>query len=86
MLLKLDTSGAIDFSWSFWTLFNLFLMDSAEKILLKYVNNIISRVNSRSSIQLDPKFGKNILFKFLIGDTLDSYSMVKKWISIYQPF
>jgi hypothetical protein len=57
MLLKLDTSGAIYF-YSFWTLFNLFLMDSAAKILLKYVKDIISRGTSRSSIQLEPKFGK----------------------------
>ncbi len=77
MLLKLDTSSAIDF-YSFWTLFNLFLMDSAAKILLKYIKNIISRGNSTSSIQLDPKFGKKILFKFLIPDTLGFYSMEKK--------
>ncbi len=59
------------------TLFNVFLMDSAAKILLKYVKNNSSRGNSRSSIQLDPKFDKKILFKFLIADTLGSYSMVK---------
>ncbi len=58
MLLKLDTYGAIYFLQSFWTLFNLFLMDSAAKILLKYVKNIISRGISTSSIQLDPKFGQ----------------------------
>jgi hypothetical protein len=30
-------------------------MDSAAKILLKYVKNIITRGNSRSSIQLEQK-------------------------------
>ncbi len=35
-------------------------MDSPAKILFKYVKNIISKGNSRSSIQLDPKFGKKI--------------------------
>ncbi len=64
LLLKLDTSGAIDFFWSFWTFFNLFLMDSAAKILLKYVKNIISRGNSRSSIQLDLKFGRKFCSNF----------------------
>ncbi len=58
MLLKLNTSGAIYFLESFRTLFNLFLMDSAAKILLKYGKNIISRDNSRSCIQVDPKFSE----------------------------
>ncbi len=53
-------------------------MDSTAKILLKYVKSIISRGNSTSSIQLDPKFGKKLLFKFLIADTFGSYSMGKK--------
>ncbi len=53
----------------FFDPFNLFLMDSAAKMLLKYVKNIISSGNSTSSIQLDPKFGKKILFKFPIVDT-----------------
>jgi hypothetical protein len=52
-------------------------MDSAAKILLKYVENIISRGISATSIQLDPKFGKKTLLKFLIADTLGSYSMVQ---------
>jgi hypothetical protein len=33
-------------------------MDSTAKILLKYVKDIISRGNSRSSIQLDSRFDK----------------------------
>ncbi len=58
MLLKLDSSSAIYFLQSFWTLFNLFLMDSDAKILLKYVKKIISRGNSTTSIQLDQKFSQ----------------------------
>ncbi len=91
MLLKLDTSGAIYFLKSSWTLFNLCLMDSAAKILLKYIKNIISRGNSTSSIQLDPKFGNFFIqisnyrhTRFLLnGKKVDLYiSAILRWNKI----
>ncbi len=64
-------------------------MDSVAKILLKYVKNIISRGNSTSSIQMDPKFGKKNFvrisncrhIRFLLnGKKLDLYiSAILGW-------